>query len=59
MAALINFNLQQTPLVHSIQVADSKAIICGVELQKGEKTSTSLHVGDQTELILLLFFEDV
>ncbi|XP_063871974.1 long-chain fatty acid transport protein 1-like [Scylla paramamosain] len=37
VAALINFNLQQTPLVHSIQVADSKAIICGVELQNALK----------------------
>ncbi|XP_045610961.1 long-chain fatty acid transport protein 4 [Procambarus clarkii] len=31
--ALINFNLRQLPLIHSIKVADSKAIICGEDLQ--------------------------
>lgn len=32
--ALINFNLCQGPLIHTIQVASSKAIICGEELQE-------------------------
>nr|XP_053626715.1 long-chain fatty acid transport protein 4-like [Cherax quadricarinatus]XP_053626716.1 long-chain fatty acid transport protein 4-like [Cherax quadricarinatus]XP_053626717.1 long-chain fatty acid transport protein 4-like [Cherax quadricarinatus]XP_053626718.1 long-chain fatty acid transport protein 4-like [Cherax quadricarinatus]XP_053626719.1 long-chain fatty acid transport protein 4-like [Cherax quadricarinatus] len=32
--ALINFNLRQLPLMHSVQVADSKAIICGEDLQE-------------------------
>ncbi|XP_068234589.1 long-chain fatty acid transport protein 4-like [Palaemon carinicauda] len=31
--ALINFNLQNVSLVHSIKVADCKAVICGMELQ--------------------------
>ncbi|KAK7082496.1 hypothetical protein SK128_013204 [Halocaridina rubra] len=31
--ALINFNLRHVSLTHSIKVADSKAVICGVELQ--------------------------
>lgn len=31
--ALINFNLQNVSLVHSIKVANCKAVICGTELQ--------------------------
>ncbi|KAK4297266.1 hypothetical protein Pmani_030308 [Petrolisthes manimaculis] len=32
--ALINFNLQQVALLHSIKVADCKAVICGAEMQQ-------------------------
>ncbi|KAG0719978.1 Long-chain fatty acid transport protein 1 [Chionoecetes opilio] len=34
VTALINFNLRATPLVHCIQVANAKAVICGLEIQK-------------------------
>lgn len=36
VAALINYNLRKEPLIHSIKVANSKAIILGSELAKGE-----------------------
>ncbi|KAG7160226.1 Long-chain fatty acid transport protein 1-like [Homarus americanus] len=32
--ALINFNLRLVPLKHSVQIVDSKAIICGEDLQE-------------------------
>lgn len=35
VGALINTNLRNDPLVHSIQVADSKALIYGSELVNG------------------------
>ena len=34
--ALINYNLKQQSLVHTIQVSNCKAIIYGIELEKGE-----------------------
>ncbi|XP_076043131.1 long-chain fatty acid transport protein 1-like isoform X1 [Oratosquilla oratoria] len=34
VAALINFNLRFIPLVHSIKVANSKGVICGVDMQE-------------------------
>ena len=33
--ALINFNLRQQALIHTIQVADCKAVIYGLELESG------------------------
>lgn len=42
--ALINFNLQDNALVHSVKVADCKAIICGVEMQEGERGMLSVHM---------------
>ena len=33
--ALINYNLQQDSLVHTIEVAECRAIIYGLELEKG------------------------
>lgn len=35
--ALINFNLLNDSLIHSIKVAHSKALICGWEVQEGTK----------------------
>lgn len=37
VTALINFNLRHAPLIHCVQVAESKAIICGRELQDALK----------------------
>ena len=33
--ALINYNLKQQSLIHTIQVSSCKAIIYGIELEKG------------------------
>lgn len=33
--ALINYNLKKDPLVHTIKVADCRAIIYGLELENG------------------------
>jgi solute carrier family 27 fatty acid transporter 1/4 len=35
--ALINYNLKQNALIHTIKVADCKAIIYGLELETGDK----------------------
>ena len=36
--ALINYNLRQDALVHSIQVSNCKAIIYGIELEAGNRS---------------------
>jgi solute carrier family 27 fatty acid transporter 1/4 len=36
VTALINSNLRQTPLIHSIRVSNSHAVIFGSELASGE-----------------------
>lgn len=38
VTALINYNLRDKPLLHSIQIADSKAIIFGTNLNDGNAT---------------------
>ena len=35
--AFINYNLKQEPLLHTIHVADCRAIIYGLELEKGTR----------------------
>ena len=35
--AFINYNLKQEPLLHTIRVADCRAIIYGLELEKGTR----------------------
>jgi solute carrier family 27 fatty acid transporter 1/4 len=41
VTALINTNLRQLPLVHTIKIANSHAIIFGSELASGELSSSS------------------
>ncbi len=55
MTALINYNLRSTPLIHSLNVGNSKAIICGTELtsaisELGNKISYPVYLsGNPTQ----------
>ena len=42
--ALINYNLKQQSLVHTIQVANCKAIIYGIELENGKETYMYIEI---------------
>lgn len=48
--ALINYNLSQDSLLHTVEIADCRAIIYGLELEKGKsKHTTSKHAMWKTE----------